>query len=94
MRPKLDKLCRVVLPKPLRSHYGLRPGTELEIVEGAREFTLRPADSGPSLVEVNGILVHQGIPHEDLDILEIVRDERAKRTQHLSGMKRRVTSQR
>jgi AbrB family looped-hinge helix DNA binding protein len=91
MRLKLDKFCRVVLPKSLRARYGLSPGTELEISEGAQEFALRPRHSGPSLVEVDGTLVHQGIPDKDLDILETVSNEREERIQHLSGMKRQVT---
>ena len=87
MRLKLDKLGRVVLPKPLRARYGLRAGTELEIVEGAQEFALRPARSGPSLVELGGILVHQGVPKGELDIVNAIREDREERLQHLSDMK-------
>jgi AbrB family looped-hinge helix DNA binding protein len=86
MKLKLDKLGRVVLPKPLRARYGLRPGTELEVSEGAQEFALRPARSVPSLVEIDGILVHQGVPQGDLDILKVIREDRDERLQHLSGM--------
>ena len=86
MRLKLDKLGRVVLPKPLRARYGVRAGTELEIVEGAQEFALRPARSGPSLVEVGGILVHQGVPQGELDIVNAIREDREERLQHLSDM--------
>jgi AbrB family looped-hinge helix DNA binding protein len=86
MRLKLDKLGRVVLPKPLRARYGLRPGTELEITEGAQEFALRPAHHGPSLVEIDGILVHQGVPQGELDIAKAIREDREERLQHLSGM--------
>jgi AbrB family looped-hinge helix DNA binding protein len=86
MRLKLDKLGRVVLPKPLRARYGLRAGTELEIVEGAQEFALRPVRSGPSLVEVGGILVHQGVPKGELDIVNAIREDREERLQHLSDM--------
>jgi AbrB family looped-hinge helix DNA binding protein len=86
MRLKLDKLGRVVLPKPLRARYGLRAGTELEIVEGAQEFALRPARSGPSLVEVGGILVHQGVPQGEFDIVNAIREDREERHQHLSDM--------
>jgi AbrB family looped-hinge helix DNA binding protein len=86
VRLKLDKLGRIVLPKPIRNRYGLRPGTELEIVEGAQEFALRPTRSSPSLVEVGGVLVHQGIPLGDLDIVASIRDEREERLQHLGGM--------
>lgn len=86
MKLKLDKLGRVVLPKPLRARYGLRPGTELEISEGAQEFALRPARSVPSLVDVDGILVHQGVPHGELDIVKAIRDEREERLHNLSGI--------
>jgi AbrB family looped-hinge helix DNA binding protein len=86
MKVKLDKLGRVVLPKALRARYGLRPGTELEITEGVQEFALRPSRMGPSLVEVGGILVHQGFPQGELDIVRAVREEREERSRHLSGM--------
>ncbi|MGA8539533.1 MAG: AbrB/MazE/SpoVT family DNA-binding domain-containing protein [Terriglobales bacterium] len=86
MKLKLDKLGRVVLPKPLRARYGLRPGTELEITEGAQEFVLRPARGGPSLVEVGGVLVHQGVPQGELDIVKAIREEREERLRHLGGM--------
>ena len=86
MKLKVDKLGRVVLPKPLRARYGLRPGTELEITEGAREFALRPLRSGPSLVEIDGILVHQGVPQGELDIVKSIREDREERLQHLSDM--------
>jgi AbrB family looped-hinge helix DNA binding protein len=86
MKLKLDKLGRVVLPKPLRARYGLRPGTELEIREGAQEFSLRPARSGPSLVEIDGILVHQGVPQGEIDIVKAIREGREERLQHLSDI--------
>src|ERR1700722_14490682 len=83
---KLDKLGRVVLPKPLRARYGLRPGTELGIVESATEFVVRPALTGPSLVEITGILVHQGVPQGELDIVKAIREDREERLRHFSGM--------
>src|SRR5260370_4710776 len=92
MKLKLDKLGRVVLPKPLRARYGLRPGTELEISEGAQEFALRPARSGPSLVETGGILVHQGVPQGELDFAKALREDREERLQHLSGAESDCTS--
>jgi len=87
MKLKLDKLGRVVLPKPLRARYGLGPGTELEISEGPQEFALRPARSGPSLVEIDGILVHQGVPQGELDFAKALREDREERVQHLGGVK-------
>lgn len=85
MKLKLDKLGRVVLPKPLRARYGLRPGTELEIREDAREFALRPVASAPAMLNVHGIWVHQGAPTGDLDFARFLREEREERFRHLAG---------
>jgi AbrB family looped-hinge helix DNA binding protein len=86
MRMKLDKRGRVVLPKLLRARYGLRPGTVLEITQAAQEFVLRPADSVPSLVEIDGILVHQGVPHAGFLIVKAGTDDREQHFRHLSGI--------
>lgn len=83
MKLKLDKLGRVVLPKPLRARYGLRPGTELEISEGPQEFALRPAPSGPTWVEDQGMWVHQGKPQRGLDFAQALRDDREDRLRRL-----------
>jgi AbrB family looped-hinge helix DNA binding protein len=84
MRLKLDKLGRVILPKPLRARYGLRAGTELEITEGVQEFVLRPVRTGPGLVNIDGVLVHQGIPQGQLDAVKAIRDDREDRLEYLS----------
>jgi len=86
MKLKLDKLGRVVLPKPLRARYGLRPGTELDVSEGAQEFALRPAPSRPNWVQKYGIWMHQGIPQGELDLAHAIREDREERMQHLAGM--------
>ncbi|MGA2424439.1 MAG: AbrB/MazE/SpoVT family DNA-binding domain-containing protein [Terriglobales bacterium] len=85
MKLKLDKLGRVVLPKPLRTRYGLHPGTELEVSEGPQEFALRPARGGPSWVQDHGIWVHQGVPQGELDFAKALRDDREERLQRLGG---------
>ncbi len=86
MKLKVDKLGRVVLPKQLRTRYGLRPGTELEVSEGAQEFALRPADSGPTWVHRRGIWMHQGVPQGELDLVKTIREDREERMQHVGGM--------
>jgi len=83
---RLDKLGRVVLPKPLRARYGLRPGTELEISEGAQEFVLRPARSSPTMVNDRGIWVHQGVPSSDVDFAKVLHEDRDERLKHIGGM--------
>ncbi|MBI3647067.1 MAG: AbrB/MazE/SpoVT family DNA-binding domain-containing protein [Acidobacteriales bacterium] len=86
MKLRLDKLGRVVLPKPLRARYGLRPGTELEVSEGAQEFALRPARPSPSLVNDHGVWVHQGVPQGRVDFDKALREDREERLKQLGGM--------
>lgn len=79
MKVKIDKLGRVVLPKPLRQRYSLRPGTELEVMERAGEVLLRPASQKPSMVKIGGWWVHQGAPEPGVDwsrVVEQVREDR------------------
>lgn len=83
---RLDKLGRVVLPKGLRSRYGLRPGTELEISEGAQEFSLKPALAKPSLVNDHGVWVHQGVPQGEVDFEKALRNDREERLRQLGGL--------
>jgi AbrB family looped-hinge helix DNA binding protein len=86
MKLRLDKLGRVVLPKPLRARYGLQPGIELEVSEGALEFALRPARTEPSLVDDHGVWVHQGIPQGEVDFAKALREDREERLKQLGGM--------
>jgi AbrB family looped-hinge helix DNA binding protein len=85
MKLKLDNLGRVVLPKPLRVRYGLRPGTELEVREDNAEFTLRPSEGSPPMVKVKGIWVHQGAAQGDIDFAKALRDDREHRFRHVAG---------
>jgi AbrB family looped-hinge helix DNA binding protein len=86
MKLRLDKLGRVLLPKPLRARYGLRPGTELEISEGAKEFVIRPARATPSMVNDRGIWVHQGTPVDEIDFAKALREDREQRLKQQGGM--------
>ena len=58
----IDKLGRIVVPKPLRDRLGLVAGSELELVEQPNGFLLRVASRGPSMVKLDGLWVHQGTP--------------------------------
>ncbi|HVM93289.1 MAG TPA: AbrB/MazE/SpoVT family DNA-binding domain-containing protein [Terriglobales bacterium] len=75
----IDKAGRIIVPKEFRRRLGLRPNTELEIVDHPDGLLLRVPESRPSLVKVNGLLVHQGRLEDgaDLDrLLDSVREER------------------
>ena len=51
MQTALDKLGRVVIPKPVRLHLGLKAGTLLKIEERERQVILEPVDKETCLVE-------------------------------------------
>jgi AbrB family looped-hinge helix DNA binding protein len=76
---KVDSMGRVVLPKPLRKHFGLRTGSLLGVRLSGDHIELTPKAVPPGLREVNGLLVHEGRLGEDSDWVEAVRDERDRR---------------
>lgn len=76
---KVDSMGRVVLPKPLRKHFGLRTGSRLGIRLSGDHIELTPACIPPGLREENGLLVHEGRLGEDADWVEAVRDDRDRR---------------
>ncbi|MGA3197569.1 MAG: AbrB/MazE/SpoVT family DNA-binding domain-containing protein [Terriglobales bacterium] len=83
MTVTIDKAGRIIVPKEFRQRLGLRPNTELEIVDHPNGLLLRIVESQPSLVKVNGLLVHQGRLEEGADlnsILESVREERIQQS--------------
>jgi hypothetical protein len=58
----------------------------LEVSEGAQEFALRPARTVPSLVNDHGVWVHQGVPQDEVDFDEALRQDREERLKQLGGM--------
>lgn len=79
MNITIDNAGRLVVPKSLREQFNLTPGCELRIEAAADGITLRRADSEPTLVRKQGILVHHGAARATLDIGELVRAERNAR---------------
>jgi AbrB family looped-hinge helix DNA binding protein len=82
-RLKVDAAGRIVLPKPLRRHFRLEPGDllGLEVTEDA--IILRPEAHAATLVEENGLLVHEGEPRGDL--LRAVETAREGRDRDTAG---------
>jgi len=83
MKVTIDKAGRIVVPKEARQRLGLSPNTELEILDHPSGLLLRVLDAQPSLIRINGLLVHQGRAEDgaDLDrVLESVREERLQDT--------------
>lgn len=72
-----------MVPKPLRKKLGLHPDQELELLEQPNGVLLRPVRQEPSLVEVGGVLVHQGAIEQGMDWDNLVDDTREERIQEL-----------
>jgi AbrB family looped-hinge helix DNA binding protein len=78
-RLKVDKSARIVVPKRLRDHLGIRAEAELEVTAQSGGLFVRVVDDEPALVKVDGLWVHRGSPSPDADwarVIEDVRDER------------------
>ncbi len=81
MNVKIDKAGRIVVPKAMRERLGLRPDSELEIVEQPGGVLLRIVDEGPAMTRVNGHWVHRGRPLPGADLTRIVDGVREERIQ-------------
>ncbi len=76
---RIDKSGRIVVPKPLQERLGLKPGTELEVLDQPGGVLLRTVGERPALVKVDGLWVHQGVPQRGANwdrVIEKVREER------------------
>lgn len=60
MKLRMDKSGRVLLPKPLRKRLGLASESELLAVEQPGGILLRPVVPQPSMIQVDGLWIHQG----------------------------------
>jgi AbrB family looped-hinge helix DNA binding protein len=86
MTVKIDKVGRIVLPKPARERLGLQAGMDLEMSEGPEGVTLKPVHRRPSLVREGRFLVHSGkLPH-GYDIVKAIEEEREEHLRRLGGV--------
>ena len=60
MELSVDKLGRVVIPKTVRDHYHLQPGSRLRLREGDDGLYLQPVLDEPAVHEHGGVLVIAG----------------------------------
>lgn len=81
MKIRMDKSGRIVFPKPLRKRLGLTSATDLEAVQEPGGVLLRPIRPRPSMIQVDGLWVHQGTAESGANwerMLEEVREERTQ----------------
>jgi AbrB family looped-hinge helix DNA binding protein len=79
MQLRIDKSGRIVVPKVLRERLGFEAGSELEAIEEPDGVLLKKVQTLPSMMKIDGLWVHQGIPQPGADwerVLEEVREER------------------
>lgn len=75
----LDKMGRLVLPKPLRDRFALAPGDELAVRLEPDGFRLQLVRSVSSVAEKNGLLIRTSkIPASAWDIGAFVEKERER----------------
>jgi AbrB family looped-hinge helix DNA binding protein len=76
-RIRIDSAGRIVLPQPVRKQFHLEPGAMLALEVARDAIILRPQSHEATLVEEEGLLVHEGEPSGDLlSAVEAVRKRR------------------
>lgn len=83
METQVDKFGRVVIPKIVRDHLGLKTGTVLYIEEHNHEIVLKVAEHMPQTQVKGGIVVYMGHATDDID--STIQDEREDRLNKLGG---------
>lgn len=79
MRLRIDKSGRILIPKILRERLGLKPGTELEVLDHPDGLLLRAVEQPPTMIKVNGLWVHCGTPEPGANWDRVVQDARDER---------------
>ncbi len=67
MQASVDKFGRIIIPKSIRKHLGLRAGSVLDIEQLDHKILLKIHDEEPRLKKECGFLVFVGKPIGDLD---------------------------
>ncbi len=81
MKLHMDKAGRVVVPKPLRQRLGLEQQGEVEAIEQPDGILFRRVQQEPSMIKLEGLWVHQGVPEPGASwdrAIDEVREERIR----------------
>lgn len=88
MELTIDKSGRVVIPKKLRDHLGVRNGLTVEVIETGEGLLLKPRQRPSNLIRKNGLLIFRG-PEEpgdrSIDLTEVLDDLREERIREIAG---------
>lgn len=87
MKLTLDKMSRVVFPKPLRERFGLKPGDELDVTVEADGIRLIPAQPVAAVTMEDGVLVCASeVPQAVWDIPAFIAQQRDQRSREKGGI--------
>ncbi|HUO85320.1 MAG TPA: AbrB/MazE/SpoVT family DNA-binding domain-containing protein [Thermoanaerobaculia bacterium] len=78
-RITIDHAGRVVIPKPLRDHFGLHAGSDLDVDSEGDRIVLEPVASEAAVTERGGILVIASTMADEPTDLQTIRGERLDR---------------
>jgi len=67
METTLDRFGRIIIPKKVRSDFGLKPGTQFNIEETDDTIVLKPIPDEPHVIEKDGVLVFTGVATGNID---------------------------
>ena len=73
MRATIDKAGRLVIPKPLRDHLGLRPG-EVEVVADGAGLRIEPVAEGSVENRGGRLVIPSGGAELDDELVRSLRD--------------------
>jgi len=80
METTLDKFGRVVIPKNIRDHFGLKSGEVLQIERLEDEVLLKPLREELPLHDKEGVLVFSGVAKGNLlEAIRVQREEQLRR---------------
>lgn len=83
METQIDKFGRIVIPKSMRDHLGLRTGAVLYIEEQDHNILLKVAEHSQQITMKGGIAVYTGKAVDDIETA--VQQDRNTRLNKLGG---------
>jgi AbrB family looped-hinge helix DNA binding protein len=84
MEVQIDRAGRIVVPKKIREHLGLKPGSNLRLEEQPDSIVLRKTGHESVLAEVDGVLVYTGKLPPGYDWRKLIEQEREERLRELT----------
>jgi AbrB family looped-hinge helix DNA binding protein len=79
METLVDKFGRVLIPKAVRDHLGLKPGAVLQIIEKNHDVVLRMSEHESPLKRKGSVMIFTGRATGDIEsAIQLEREKRLK----------------